>query len=87
MGCRTPFIQQFGPGDRVAYRTASTLLTGRAHLDEDRLCLRYEDYFLDRTFCGEVYRNPTGNAESRYVSISPDALRFFSTKDESVSRP
>ena len=69
------FIQQFGPDDRVAYRSVGTLLTGHARRGDDQLCIRFEGYFLDRVLCGEIYRNPAGDAQSRYVYVSPDALR------------
>jgi adenylate cyclase len=80
------FIEQFGPDDRVAYRTVGTLLTGHAHRGDDRLCVRFEGFFLDRMLCGEIYRNAAGDARSRYVYVSPDALRYFSPKSD-ASRP
>ena len=81
------FMQQFGPEDRVAYRTAGTLLTGRAHLSDNLLCMSFEGFFLDRTLCGEVYRNAAvANAESEFISITPDALRYFSAKDSGIRR-
>ncbi|MBO1909474.1 tetratricopeptide repeat protein [Microvirga sp. 3-52] len=80
------FIQQFGPDDRVAYRSVGTLLTGHAHRGNDQLCLRFEGYFLDRMLCGEIYRNIAGDGQSRYVYVSPDALRSFSVKRD-ASRP
>ena len=81
-----PFMQQFGLRDRVAFRTAGTLLTGRAHLSDNRVCMTFEGFFLDRTFCAEVYRNAAANADSEYISITPDALRYFSAKAEATRR-
>ena len=53
----TDFLQYFDKAGNTAYRSANTTITGTARLDGDRLCQRFEGYFLDHTICGYVFRN------------------------------
>ncbi|MGO4838380.1 hypothetical protein AB4144_39655, partial [Rhizobiaceae sp. 2RAB30] len=56
-----------------------TNITGAFEIHDDRLCEKFEGYFLDRLACGYVYRN-TGTEEPgmTYVHVTPMALKFFS---------
>jgi adenylate cyclase len=85
----TEFLQFFDQAGNTAYRSANTTITGTAGVEEDRLCQRFEGYFLDRTTCGYVYRNSTSDGESAqdqrdadYVHVTPDALKFFSLAEQ-----
>jgi adenylate cyclase len=77
-------VQYFDQAGNTAYRSANTNITGTARVEDDRLCQRFEGYFLDRTMCGYVYRNTgsdgpaAGGQQDDYVHVTPDALRFFS---------
>lgn len=75
----TDFIQYFGKGGNTAYRSANTNITGTFEIHDDRLCEKFEGYFLDRLACGYVYRN-TGVEEPdmAYIHVTPMALKFFS---------
>ncbi|BCH32532.1 guanylyl cyclase [Mesorhizobium sp. L-8-10] len=75
----TDFMQFFGEGGNTAYRSANTNITGTFEIHGDRLCEKFEGYFLDRLACGYVYRN-TGAEEPGmgYVHVTPMSLKFFS---------
>jgi adenylate cyclase len=81
----TDFMQYFDQAGNTAYRSANTNITGMAWVQDDRLCQRFEGYFLDRTMCGYVYHSTTSDRHSAagqqgadYVHVTPDTLRFFS---------
>jgi len=81
----TDFLQYFDKAGSTAYRSANTTITGTARVEDDRLCQRFEGYFLDHTICGYVFRNSAAEKESAeeqpdgdYISVTPDALKFFS---------
>ena len=80
----TDFLQYFDKAGNTAYRSANTTITGTARLDGDRLCQRFEGYFLDHTICGYVFRNSAAQQESAeeqpdgdYVSVTPDASQVL----------
>jgi adenylate cyclase len=81
----TDFLQYFDKAGNTAYRSANTTITGTARIEDDRLCQRFEGYFLDHTICGYVFRNTASDGEpveeqpdGDYISLTPDALKFFS---------
>ena len=75
----TDFIQYFDKAGNTAYRSANTNVTGVVEVQDDRLCEKFEGYFLDRMACGYVYRNTTGEErDAEYVHVTPQALKFFS---------
>ena len=81
----TDFFQYFDKAGNTAYRSANTTITGTAQVEDDRLCQRFEGYFLDHTICGYVFRNTASDEDSTdeqpdgdYVHVTPDALKFFS---------
>jgi adenylate cyclase len=75
----TGFVQYFDSAGNTAYRSANTNITGVIEIQEDRLCEKFEGYFLDRMTCGYVYQN-TDKQEpgAEYVHVTPQALKFFS---------
>ena len=85
----TDFLQYFDKAGNTAYRSANTTITGTAQVEENRLCQRFEGYFLDHTICGYVFRNTAAQEESAdekqdadYVHVTPDALKFFSLEQQ-----
>ncbi|WP_312406270.1 adenylate/guanylate cyclase domain-containing protein [Rhizobium sp.] len=77
------FLQYFSPDGKTAYRSANTSITGTAEIKGDRLCEKFEGYFLDRLVCGTVYRNVnTGMANFAYVHITPRSLQYFSLEEK-----
>ena len=81
----TDFLQFFDQAGNTAYRSANTTITGTARIEHDHLCQRFEGYFLDHTICGDVFRKSTAEQDSAeeqpdgdYISVTPDALKFFS---------
>ena len=81
----TDFFQYFDKAGNTAYRSANTTITGTAQVEDDRLCQRFEGYFLDHTICGYVFRNTASDEDPTdeqpdgdYVHVTPDALKFFS---------
>ncbi len=75
----TQFIQYFDKAGNTAYRSANTSITGVYELQGDKLCEKFEGYFLDRLVCGEVYRNRDANEhDATYVHVTPRSLQYFS---------
>lgn len=74
------FVEYFDHAGNIAYRSPSSLLTGRATVDGDRLCQVIEGYLLDRPSCGYVYRNARSadHPSESYVYVSIDAVKYFS---------
>ncbi len=76
------FVQTIGPRGDLAYHSEKSLLTGRAQIRGDRICQRFDGYFLNRDLCGRVYRNTAGDGPSSdgldYVFVSPESIRYFS---------
>ena len=64
----TDFLQYFDKAGNTAYRSANTTITGTARLEDDRLCQRFEGYFLDHTICGYVFRNSAAEQDQRKSS-------------------
>ena len=75
----TDFIQYFDKAGNTAYRSANTNITGVVEVKDDRLCEKFEGYFLDRMVCGYVYRNTTNEQpDAQYIHVTPQAMKFFS---------
>ncbi len=74
------FIQYFDAEGRFAYRSPSSLLSGRVTVEGDRLCQVIEGYLLDRPTCGYVYAEATDATHPgpAYAYVSIDALKNFS---------
>ncbi|YBV94248.1 tetratricopeptide repeat protein (plasmid) [Phyllobacteriaceae bacterium JZ32] len=75
----TDFIQYFDNAGNTAYRSANTNITGVIEVRSDRLCEKFEGYFLNRMACGYIYRNAAGDRpDARYIHVTPQSLKFFS---------
>ena len=72
------FVQYVDGKGRLIYRSANTLLTGTAVLEDDMLCYRSEGHAVDKKVCGAVYRN-RDSGKLPYVYVGPYDLRYFST--------
>ncbi len=74
------FVQETSRTGVVAYRSRTSFLTGTAEVHGDMLCQQFEGYMLDRRLCGYVYRNSKGTRKNNdeYISVMPDALKYFS---------
>jgi class 3 adenylate cyclase/tetratricopeptide (TPR) repeat protein len=82
-GANAPFFLQIDKENRVAFRTAHTLMAGVIRLENDRLCMQFDAYLSDLWFCGAVYRTVAASRDASvdYVYVLPDGLRYFSVKD------
>ena len=83
------FVQYFDHAGNIAYRSTSSLLTGRTMVDGDRLCQLIEGYLLDRPSCGYVYRivsdrNTTIKTSHMFRLMRSNTSRF---RNEAVKRP
>ncbi len=82
----TEFMQYFDAAGDTAYRSANSSRTGKARIEDDRLCQRFEGFFLDRSVCGYVYRNAASGGgvrpEADYVHVTPNALKYFSVEGQ-----
>lgn len=77
----TEFVQFFDKAGDTAYRSANTIITGKAQIRDGQLCERFEGYFLDRMVCGYVWRNKEkGEAGMDYVHVTPQAVKYFSVQ-------
>ncbi len=74
----TEFIQYFDKAGNTAYRSANTNVTGVIEVRDDRLCEKFDGYFLDRMACGYVYRNTTNDErDAEYIHVTPQALEVL----------
>lgn len=75
-----PFIQEISETGTLAYRSAQSFLAGEMRIEQDMLCQSFSSYLSGHKFCGYVYRNPTGAAETQdeYLYITADAAKYFS---------
>jgi adenylate cyclase len=75
----TDFVQYFDKAGNTAYRSANTNVTGVIKVQENQLCEKFDGYFLDRMWCGYIYRNTTkAEPHAEYIHVTPQALKFFS---------
>lgn len=77
------FMQYFDPAGNFAYRSTSSLLSGRVEIDGDRLCQVIDGYLMNHPTCGYVYRNVSGadHPEQAFAYVSIDAVKYFSVSD------
>jgi adenylate cyclase len=76
------FVQYFDKSGNSAYRSANTNITGTVEVQDDRLCEKFEGYFMDRLACGYVYRATGGKGGGQYIHVTPQALEFFSLEKD-----
>jgi adenylate cyclase len=76
----TEFMQYFDKTGKTAYRSANTNITGVFEIQGDKLCEKFDGYFLDRLVCGEVYRSESGTPAENYIHVTPRSLQFFSVE-------
>jgi adenylate cyclase len=76
----TEFMQYFDKTGKTAYRSANTNITGIFEIQGDKLCEKFDGYFLDRLVCGEVYRSESGTPAENYIHVTPRSLQFFSVE-------
>ncbi|QRM56204.1 adenylate/guanylate cyclase domain-containing protein [Sinorhizobium sp. BG8] len=78
----TEFIQFFDNAGNTAYRSANTSITGTVEVSDDRLCEKFNGYFLDRLFCGYVFRNRDRTShDEEFVHVSPQAVKYFTVRE------
>ena len=70
------FAQYFDKGGGFAYRSSSSLLSGKTEVRDGQLCQRIAGYLLDHESCGYVYHEASAGESYAYVSI--DAVKHFS---------
>ena len=71
---------RFRDPDAHPGRSRSTYrLEGTASIDGDMLCYRYEEFLLDRRYCGYVYRNLEGSHKERnaFVDVNAVVMDYF----------
>ena len=51
------FFQQFTAGNRVAIRTADSMMSGNYHIKNNKLCVRFPSVLLDLPDCGYIYED------------------------------
>lgn len=80
---KRPFIQQIDENGTFAYRSATSLYTGEAFIENGMLCTRSKASRLGRKQCGFIYRNPDGSRKDNdeYVYVSIFSLMKFSVSD------
>jgi adenylate cyclase len=78
-----PFILQIDEENRVAFRTAHSLISGVARLENDRLCMQFDGFLSGHWLCGAVYRTVAASRDAGidYVYVRPDYLIYFSVKE------
>ena len=74
------FIQETSEDGKVAFRSGYALLTGRAWVAADRLCLDFPTRGRNRELCAHLFRNPLGTAEEQneYVLLGTVQILEFS---------
>ncbi len=73
------FFQQFDRNGSMAYRSSSSIQTGKASIRDGKFCQHFDGTALNRDLCGYIYRNPGGSNGERneYVVSMPASLRYF----------
>ena len=72
-----PFLVQISEDGTTAYRSPSSLRTGRLALREDRLCDLSDDFLLGRANCGYVYQDPSSVDGTKYEYVYVNAFSFM----------
>jgi len=75
----TEFFQQIDRNGSMAYRSSSSIQTGKVSIQQGMYCQRLDGTALNRDLCGYLYRNPEGTMETQdeYVISMPASLRYF----------
>jgi len=81
-GNRGPFIQEFDKDGNVAFKGSSSLLTGRASVEDGMLCIRSPARNLGQKQCSYLFRNPEGTPEDQneYVMVADTVILNFSIR-------
>jgi adenylate cyclase len=80
---REPFLLQIAEDGTTAYRSPSSLRTGRVSLRDNRLCDFSDDFLLGRANCGYLYHDPSSvdGTTYEYVYVNAFSLMHFSVAD------
>ena len=70
------FFQFLDDRQQFAYRSATTFMSGRGYVEDDRLCFQIEAYVHGKEICGHVYRN-TAQTGLPYIFVTPISLATF----------
>jgi hypothetical protein len=75
-----PFLLQIAEDGTTAYRSPTSLRTGRVSLRENRLCDLSNDFLLGRANCGYLYHDPSSvdGTEYEYVYVNAFSFMHFS---------
>ena len=78
-----PFLLQIGKDGTTAYRSPSSLRTGRVSFQDNRLCDFSDDFLLGRANCGYLYHDPISidGTPYEYVYVNAFSLMHFSVAD------
>ena len=78
-----PALAQFQANGQMAFRTASSIATGTAFVDGDRLCEQVESSIMGRPLCGPVMRQPPGTSEdgTDYTYVNGSKVFHFAVVD------
>jgi tetratricopeptide (TPR) repeat protein len=78
-----PFLLQIEEDGSTAYRSPSSLRTGRVSLRGNQLCDLSNDFLMGRANCGYLYHNPSsiGGNKYDYVYVNAISLMHFSVAD------
>jgi len=78
-----PFLLQIAEDGTTAYRSPTSLRTGRVSLRDNRLCDLSNDFLLGRANCGYLYHDPSsvGGTEYEYVYVNAFSFMHFSVAD------
>ena len=81
---KSPFVQEIDELGSIAYRSANSLYTGKASIQDGMLCTQSKSSRLGRKQCGYIYRNPEASSENYddYVYVSIFSLMKFSVSDQ-----
>jgi adenylate cyclase len=78
-----PFLLQIAEDGTTAYRSPTSLRTGKVSLRGNRLCDLSNDFLLGRANCGYLYHDPSsvGGTEYEYVYVNAFSFMHFSVSD------
>jgi adenylate cyclase len=71
------FIQETSKDGKVAFRSGYALVTGRAWVERDRLCLNFPTTYKNRKRCTYLFRNPQGTAEEQNEYVLLGTVQIF----------
>jgi adenylate cyclase len=67
------FFQLLDDRQQFAYRSTRSFMSGRGHVEDERLCFQIEGYVHGREICGHVYRNTEPNGLP-FIFVTPISL-------------